>query len=136
MHKVNKLAVGRKFRELRKEKGYSCQRVSDELGYHGRGIVSKIERGVSMSFDTILKLCDFYKIDRGIIMKLLDTQNDYQNRFLVWLINSMKDKHVTEKQLIIDLGACYETVRSWLNGASFPSEKFTDTGGEVSAVSV
>jgi len=64
------IRLGQRFRELRKEKGYSLEQVTYGSGLSGKGFLSDFENGHALpSATTLLSVAEFLEVD------LLDVLN-------------------------------------------------------------
>jgi transcriptional regulator with XRE-family HTH domain len=100
--------LGQRFRELRKEKGYSLEQVTYGSGLNGKGFMSDFENGYALpSAISLLHLAEFLEVD------LLDVLNVVERGPRNQLAEMTRDLGESELKALLDkahaLGAERET---------------------------
>lgn len=120
---MNKIAMGKRLRELRIEHGFTGDYVSKQMGFCHRVKVSQYERGDRLHYLMIKKFCEFYKFSLNEMLAIGKTKKNTDNCFSALLKNEMKKNKLSNKDLSKKLNICIETCDRWINGFSFPKEK-------------
>lgn len=66
---INREEIGRRLKQLRIDKGYTQEQVSEEINM-SRSVISNIECGIRLNIDTVISLCDLYDVSLDYIIPI------------------------------------------------------------------
>ncbi|MCL2080851.1 MAG: helix-turn-helix domain-containing protein [Oscillospiraceae bacterium] len=98
---IDFIAIGQKLKKERRNIGWTQEKVAEAIGVT-TAFVGHIERGEkSMSLDTLINLCNFYRITIDYVLS--DTLPTEDNNTIKVIAAMLRDKSEEQQAAIVDI---------------------------------